>query len=68
MIYATVIGTLAGIAAAVVPPMVRQSQEFWTAAAPTTWTSAQQKLASWGLIAPGASFKELLSTGAGRKR
>jgi len=59
-IYATVIGTLAGIAAAVVPPMVRQSQEFWTHL-PNYMDSAQRTLESWGLIAPGASFKELLS-------
>jgi len=60
VIYGTVIGTLAGIGAAVVPPMVRQSQEFWTHL-PDYMDSAQQKLQSWGLIAPEASFKELLS-------
>ena len=60
VIYATVIGLLAGIGAAVVPPMVRQSREFWTRL-PSYMDSAEQRLASWGLIEPGGSFKELLS-------
>ena len=59
VIYATVIGTLAGIGFAVVPPMVRQSQEFWTRL-PQYMDDAQGRLASWGLISPDASFKELL--------
>ena len=59
VIYATVLGSLGGVAAAVVPPMVRQSQEFWKQA-PHYMDMAQQKLASWGLIAADASFKELL--------
>ena len=29
VIYATVIGGIVGLAAAVIPPLVRQSQEFW---------------------------------------
>ena len=60
VIYGTVIGLLAAIAAAVIPPMVRQSQEFWTRL-PTYMDSAQHTLESWGVLAPGASFKELLS-------
>jgi predicted PurR-regulated permease PerM len=59
VIYATVIGAMIGIGAAVVPPMVRQSQELWSNL-PRHMDSAQQKLASWGLISPDASFKELL--------
>ncbi len=59
VIYATVIGAIVGIGAAVIPPMVRQSQEFW-ARLPQYMDSAQQKLASWGLISSDASFKELL--------
>lgn len=59
VIYATVLGSVAGIAAAVVPPMVRQSQEFWKEL-PTYMDLAQQKLTSWGLISPDASFKDLL--------
>ena len=58
-IYATVLGSLAGIAAAVIPPMVQQSQEFWKEL-PVYMDSAQQKLVSWGLISPDASFKDLL--------
>ena len=59
VIYATVLGTLAGIAAAVLPPMVAQSQQFWKEL-PTYMDTAQQKLASWGLISPDASYKEIL--------
>ena len=59
VIYATVLGSLAGLAAAVIPPMVQQSQQFWKEL-PVYMDSAQQKLASWGLISPDASFKDLL--------
>ena len=59
VIYATVLGSLAGLAAAVIPPMVQQSREFWKEL-PVYMDSAQQKLASWGLISPDASFKDLL--------
>ena len=59
VIYATVLGTLGGIGAAVIPPMVRQSQEFWKQL-PDYMDMAQQRLASWGLISPDASFKDLL--------
>lgn len=59
VIYGTVIGSLAGLGAAVIPPMVRQSQEFWKQL-PHYMDMAQQRLSSWGLIAPGGSFKELL--------
>jgi predicted PurR-regulated permease PerM len=59
VIYATVIGAIVGIGAAVIPSMVRQSQEFWTHL-PQYVDSAQQKLASWGLISSETSFKELL--------
>jgi predicted PurR-regulated permease PerM len=59
VIYATVLGTLGGIGAAVFPPMVRQSQEFWKQL-PDYMDMAQQRLVSWGLISPDASFKDLL--------
>ena len=59
VIYATVIGAIVGLGAAVFPPLVRQSQEFWKQL-PHYMDLAQQKLASWGLISPDASFKELL--------
>ena len=59
VIYATVIGVLASIAAAVIPPMIVQVEEFWKQL-PSYMTQAQQKLQSWGLIAPDVSFTELL--------
>ena len=67
VIYAAVLGTIAGIGAAVVPPMVRQSQEFWKAL-PQLIDQAQARLVSWGLISADASYKELLEqapTGSG---
>jgi predicted PurR-regulated permease PerM len=59
VIYGTVIGSLAGLGAAVIPPLVRQSQEFWKRL-PDYMDQAQQRLSSWGLISPDASFKDLL--------
>lgn len=59
VIYATVLGSLAGIGAAVIPPMVRQSREFWKQL-PQYVDQFQQRLASWGLIAPASSYKDLL--------
>src|SRR5688572_26303478 len=59
VIYGTVIGSLVGLGAAVIPPMVRQSQEFWKRL-PDYMDQAQQRLTSWGLISPDASFKDLL--------
>jgi predicted PurR-regulated permease PerM len=59
VIYGTVIASLAGLAAAVIPPMVRQSQEFWKRL-PDYMDRAQQRLTSWGLLSPEASFKDLL--------
>jgi predicted PurR-regulated permease PerM len=59
LIYGTVIGSLVGLGAAVIPPMVQQSQEFWKRL-PDYMDQAQQRLASWGLISPDASFKDLL--------
>src|SRR6188472_999832 len=58
VIYATVIGLIVGIGAAVLPPMVAQSQQFWKEL-PIYMDQAQQRLSSWGLISPDASFKEL---------
>ena len=69
VIYATVIGLLAAVAAAVIPPMVVQLEEFWKEL-PVYLDQAQAKLASWGVLASDASFKEILqqapagSTGA----
>jgi predicted PurR-regulated permease PerM len=59
LIYGTVIGLLGGLIAAVAPPMVVQLEEFWKEL-PVYLDQAQAKLASWGLLAADASFKELL--------
>lgn len=59
VIYATVLGTIAGIGFAVVPPMVRQSQQF-VKELPELIDRGQQHLVSWGLISPDSSYKELL--------
>lgn len=59
VIYGAVIGTLAVIAAAVLPPMVQQSQQFWKEL-PAHMDSFQQRLAQWGLISADTSFKDLL--------
>jgi predicted PurR-regulated permease PerM len=58
-IYATVIGTITGVGFAVVPQMVRQSQQF-VKELPELIDRGQQQLARWGLISPETSFKELL--------
>lgn len=59
VIYATVLGAIAAIGAAVIPPMVMQAEEFWKQL-PSYLDQAQAKIASWGLIAPDTSYKDLL--------
>lgn len=59
VIYGTVIGSLVGLGAAVFPPLIQQSRDFWKRL-PDYMDQAQQRLTSWGLIAPESSFKELL--------
>jgi predicted PurR-regulated permease PerM len=59
VIYGTVIGSLVVLGMAVVPQMIRQSQEFWKRL-PDYMDQAQQRLSTWGLISPETSFKELL--------
>lgn len=59
VIYATVIGTVTGIGFAVIPQMVRQSQQF-VKELPELIDRGQRQLARWGVIAPDTSFKELL--------
>jgi predicted PurR-regulated permease PerM len=59
VIYATVIGLLAGLAAMIVPPMVQQGRQLWTDL-PERLTVLQDKLEQWGVIPPGTSFAELL--------
>src|SRR5262245_36560129 len=64
VIYASVIGVLASIAAAVIPPMIVQVEELWKQM-PSYLTQAQEKLQSWGLIAADVSFTELLKQAPG---
>lgn len=59
VIYATVIGLLAALGTAIVPPMVEQGRQLW-ADLPGRLDLLQQKLVQWGLLSPDASFKELL--------
>ena len=59
IIYATVIGTVAGIGWAVIPSMARQSQQF-VKELPQLIDRVQQRLVSWGLISPDTSYSELL--------
>ncbi len=59
VIYATVLGTVTGIGVAVIPSMVRQSRQF-VRELPQLIDRGQQRLVSWGLISPDASYKELL--------
>ena len=59
VIYATVIGLLAALASAVVPPLVDQGRQLWTDL-PERLDLLQQKLVEWGVIPVGTSFAELL--------
>jgi predicted PurR-regulated permease PerM len=59
LIYATVIGSIAGIGYAVIPSMVRQSQQF-VKELPELIDRGQRRLVSWGVISPDSSYKELL--------
>jgi predicted PurR-regulated permease PerM len=59
VIYAAVLGSIAALGFAVIPPLVQQSQEFWKDM-PAHMDQVQQRLSSWGLISPDTSFKELL--------
>ena len=59
IIYATVIGLLAALAAAITPPLVAQAQQL-RKELPERLDQLQQTLVRWGLLSPDASFKELL--------
>jgi predicted PurR-regulated permease PerM len=59
MIYATVIGALVALGAAIIPPVVIQLEEFWTQL-PAYLDQAQVKLMSWGLLASDAKLQDLL--------
>lgn len=59
LIYATVLGLLAALAAAVVPPLVDQGRQLWTDL-PARLDLLQRKLVEWGVMPAGTSFAELL--------
>jgi predicted PurR-regulated permease PerM len=59
VIYAAVIGTLTGVGFAIVPPLIQQSQQL-VKEFPHLIDRGQERLASWGLISPDTSYKELL--------
>jgi predicted PurR-regulated permease PerM len=59
VIYGALIGTLTGIGFAIFPPLVQQSQQLFKEF-PHLIDRGQERLASWGLISDGTSFKELL--------
>jgi len=60
LIYATVLGAVAGLAWATVPILVQQGQQLWKEL-PQRLDLLQAKLVEWGVMSPGASFKELLT-------
>ena len=64
LIYATVLGTIAGMAAMIVQPLIQQSRQFWKEL-PTLLDQIQGRLMSWGVISPGTSLKELLQQAPG---
>lgn len=59
LIYGTVIGLLAALAAAIVPPLVAQGQQLW-ADLPARLESLHLKLVEWGVMRASTSFAELL--------
>jgi predicted PurR-regulated permease PerM len=59
VIYAAVIGALAGLIAAILPAVTNQLQEFWKAL-PAHLDELQTRLVSWGLMTADGSFKELI--------
>jgi predicted PurR-regulated permease PerM len=64
VIYAAVLGTIAGIGAMIVQPLVEQSRQFWQEL-PTLLDRMQARLMSWGVIAPDRSLKELIQQAPG---
>lgn len=58
-IYGTVVGLLAVLGAAVVPPLVDQGRQLWTDL-PARLDTLQLKLVEWGVMPAGTSFAELL--------
>jgi predicted PurR-regulated permease PerM len=59
LIYATVLGLLAGLVAAVAPPMAAQAQELWKDL-PAKIESLQLTLVRWGLLQETVTYQEVL--------
>ncbi len=59
VIYATVIGALVALAAAVVPPLANQGRQLWNDL-PDRLGVLQRTLEQWGVIPAGTSFADLL--------
>jgi predicted PurR-regulated permease PerM len=64
LIYAAVLGTIAGMFAMIIGPLVQQSQQFWKEL-PNLLDQIQRRLQSWGVISPDTSLKELLQQAPG---
>lgn len=64
LIYAAVLGTIAGMATMIVRPLVQQSQQFWKEL-PSLLDKIQGRLQSWGVISPETSIKELIQQAPG---
>lgn len=64
LIYAAVLGAIAGMATMIVRPLVEQSQQFWKEL-PNLLAQIEARLQSWGLISPDTSVKELLQQAPG---
>ncbi len=59
LIYATVLGSIAGLVAGVAPPMADQAQELWKDL-PATIESLQLTLVRWGLLQQTVTYQEVL--------
>ena len=57
VLYVFILGVLTGIGFLVVPPIVHQSQQLWTAA-PNMFDRAQEWLISKGLLSQHLTFRE----------
>ncbi len=64
MVYGAVLGTIGGVAAMIVRPLVQQSQQFWKEL-PNLLDQIQRRLMSWGLTSPDTSLRELIQQAPG---
>jgi predicted PurR-regulated permease PerM len=58
-IYATVVGLIAAVVAAALPPLIQQGQQLWQDM-PAKLDQLQHTLISWGFLPQTATLKELL--------